>query len=133
MMYEYKRCRYCGKKFGFFTKDVDDFLRAIDEKKKHLSVCPVRFGIEECPAEWKEILERHNNKIKFYEREIKKLQQDLETGIMSPLLARKAKQLIELKKAEIEVHRRSIDDDYEFEHLPEIKKGDVIIPSFFQD
>jgi hypothetical protein len=114
----HKVCRFCGEEFHYNSYQFGTGLKALEEKKEHESVCPVRFGREECPKEWKETLERAREKIENCQGIIDYLTEDLHS--MHYLLREKAKEIIEQKKRAITDFQKSIGEpywDYEYENL----------------
>ena len=104
-------CRYCGKKFCYNIYHCSAELKASEKKRKHESVCFVRFGMKKCPKKWKETLIWKNKKIKECQKIIKELGISLNNGKIHPLLKSKAEEIVEAKIKEMRDIKRSIGDD----------------------
>ena len=105
----HKVCRFCGEEFHYNSYRFGTGLKATEEKREHESVCPVRFGREECPKEWEETLEIAQQKIENCQGIIDYLTEGLHS--MHYLLREKAKEIIEAKRKEIRGIKKSIGQD----------------------
>lgn len=118
--YRCEICPYCGAQFHCNGSSFESELKAMEEKKDHLSVCLVRFEREEPSKEWKAVLDRTHRMIEICEKEVEELKDGLKTKtIPSPLIST-AKDIIEKRKREIADLQESIGEpyfDYEYHDI----------------
>lgn len=120
MRLAYEVCRYCGKKFCYNDCKPEQRSGALDEKRKHESVCPVRFGLEECPQGWAETLASAKKEIENSQRIIDELTEGLSTGSILPLLRESAKKIIREEEENIKAHKRFLGEDPDIEEITEM-------------